>query len=356
MDELTLLKALVSDEPPHDAEARTDVWQGLGAGYRRGRWIRPRRLALLGGVATTVTLTAVALILRTSGIGVEGAEAAACRRPGAPTAECVRALAAVVAPSSMGTVTATRRRIAFSKFVPGGADIYTMNTDGTGVRRLTTGDARTAFPAWSPDGQRIAFNRTGAFSRPNGIYVMNADGSGQKLLARGPWAVPAWSPDGTKIAFWKQEGIYVVDSNGRGGRLVRPKAFTPSWSPDGTKIAFSSGVSTYVMNADGTGERLLARGTAPAWSLDGRKIAYVGAGEWRNHTQPIWTMNADGSGKRRLRARSWIDCYLAWLPDGTRIAFSNPTGLFVKRRDGRNVVKLGSGDICGVAWQPLVRP
>jgi TolB protein len=77
-----------------------------------------------------------------------------------------------------------------------------MTADGSGQTRLTRGNAfQSAPPAWSPDGRRIAFasERDGNAE----IYVVNADGTGQRNLTRDPGyeGDPAWSPDGRKIAF-----------------------------------------------------------------------------------------------------------------------------------------------------------
>ena len=76
-----------------------------------------------------------------------------------------------------------------------------MNADGTGPQPLTTNKKDDLSPAWSPNGQRIAFSsdRTGA----GDIYVMNANGSSQtRLTDVGAIEVePDWSPDGTKLAF-----------------------------------------------------------------------------------------------------------------------------------------------------------
>src|SRR5829696_1954116 len=94
-------------------------------------------------------------------------------------------------------------KLAFAK---GDQDIYVMNPDGTGERNLTNTSTVSEFvPAWSPDGEKIAFIATADAAYEN-LYVMNADGSGRTKLADsvsvGEYSsppTPAWSPDGEKI-------------------------------------------------------------------------------------------------------------------------------------------------------------
>jgi Tol biopolymer transport system component len=154
---------------------------------------------------------------------------------------------------------------------------YLVSADGSGARRLPY----IPFTAvWSPDGRRIAFARTRGRTgsgpccdaSPADIYVMNADGSGTRKLTHnaGYNAEPAWSPDGRKIAFRStRDGnreIYVMNANGSNQRnLTRNPAQDnrPSWSPDGRRIAFVSNrdgrLEAHVMNADGSGQRSLTR-------------------------------------------------------------------------------------------------
>ncbi len=139
-------------------------------------------------------------------------------------------------------------------------------------------------PAWSPDGRKIVFwsDRDGQDVRPRNdeLYVMNADGSGVRRLTRNPAQdlFPAWSPDGEKIAFASaRDGngeIYVMRADGSGVRrlthaAVADDSFGPkaTWSPDGTRIAFDSYRSVpsgarfeiYVINVDGSRKRRLTQ-------------------------------------------------------------------------------------------------
>ncbi len=212
------------------------------------------------------------------------------------------------------------RTIAFLREYGGG--LHVINADGSGVRRLTQ---RSGEPVWSPDGRRIAFKLTGGRPATGGrpgsrwteIYVVNADGSGQRRLTRynsSSWSDPAWSPDGRRIAFGRNWQVWVMNADGSGQQQLTRQGvhnFNPAWSPDGTRIAFergrrqrspvgpgSWGLSMHIMNADGSGQRELAQGASqPGWSPDGRKIAFVSK---LNGDIDIFVMNADGSGRRNL--------------------------------------------------------
>jgi TolB protein len=221
--------------------------------------------------------------------------------------------------------------------------------DGSAVVRLTNHPAMDLDPAWSPDGDRIAF--TSKRDGNNEIYLMNADGSDVIRLTDHPArdSLPAWSPDGARIAFASERDgnleIYVMNADGSGlTRLTNHAArdWDPAWSPEGARIAFSSvrdrpveipGGGIYVMDADGSAVTNLSNNPAsdssPAWSPDGARIAFIshrgtsyrGNTEYQGHAE-IYVMNADGSDLTRLTDNPDHKGAPAWSPDGARIAFS----------------------------------
>jgi TolB protein len=230
-------------------------------------------------------------------------------------------------------------------------DIYVMRADGSDSRRLTYDRVPDSTPTWSPEGDRIAF----AHSRGQGtedaagvIVVTDADGRQRVEVTRHPDTAavvydlhPAWSPDGNLIAFTRatftaatepQVAIYVVDPTGAGERLVIENAAEPAWSPDGSRIAFTSvrdrfgetcfhecspSPEIYVARADGTEIVRLTRSEAsdhsPAWSPDGDRIAFTSDRSNRNsHENEIYVMDADGSDVQRLTTNDVWDLEPDW--------------------------------------------
>lgn len=207
-------------------------------------------------------------------------------------------------------------KIAFHSNRSGVYEIYTMDIGGGNAQQLTTGGGLE--PAWNHDGTKIAYESN------NEIWVMNASGGGQQQLtnnsALDSW--PAWSPNGNKIAFVSERDgnreIYIMNSDGAGTQDNLSRSATvdsyPAWSPDGSKIIFEShrdgNYELYQMNPDGSMQTRFTMNPgndeAPAWSststppTTGSTVALLhfdgpnGGQDFHDETEKIWEL-ASGS-------------------------------------------------------------
>jgi Tol biopolymer transport system component len=225
---------------------------------------------------------------------------------------------------------------------------------------FTTEPGRNYQPAFSPDGNQIAFVWDGAKHGNSDIYVKDVRTGGEpKRLTEGPANIfsPVWRPpDGSHIAFahYDQEkgegGVYLVDAL-TGSRPIRlcsqslPGPLIPgalfcslTWSPDGKTLAFPSretangpvGIFLFSPETDEKPQQ----GTRPSAGLGGDYLpAFSPDGKWlaflrdRSHRAgDIYVMPAAGGEPRRLTEENLYIAGLAWTPDSREIVFSSPRG------------------------------
>jgi Tol biopolymer transport system component len=295
-------------------------------------------------------------------------------------------------PSAHATFPGRPGPIAFQRFIDPqdeeSTQIFSVARPGAKPRKLTSG-ATAVNADYSPDGQRIVFERRYGGMSPDAIFTMRSDGSSQAPLPTTctPDAclgdsAPAWSPDGNRLVFERAFGPIVKDTaagidlvtvNADGSseqvilhyRSLEAQGQEPhdaQWSPDGTRIAVMilntkakphNGSAIYVVDADGsnlhrvTPIRLNAGN--PDWSPDGKRIAFNSSFEGQGAVE-IHTVRPDGSGLRRLR-REPKNSYSfdpVWSPGGRRLAFVHGAGrkiphIWMMKRNGTRLRQVTHG-------------
>lgn len=184
-------------------------------------------------------------------------------------------------------------KIAFTSSRASGAGgdrhLYVMNADGSGQARLTFGNFVQPKLSWSPDGSKIAFASFDVHASVNRIYTVNVGDRAVSPLtsSASQWEAhifPDWSPDGRQLAFVRYTSdeprvvheVYVVNADGSGQRNLTNNTVAdscPEWSPDGSAIAFEStrdgNKEIYLMYPDGSGQTNLTQDAAddsrPSW-------------------------------------------------------------------------------------------
>jgi len=197
-------------------------------------------------------------------------------------------------------------------------DLYTVNRDGSDLRRLTNFGVYTAEGVLSPDGRRIVF--TSLKDGDLDIYTMNVDGTNLRQLTHqvgydgGPW----WSPDGRQIAY---RAYHPTDSTELRDyrdlltqRVVRP-----------TKMEL------WVMNADGSNQHQVTHlggaNFGPSWTHDGRHLIFSS-----NYKNPrsgnfdLYVVALDGTGLEQVTTDEGFDGFPMFSPDGRKLIWASQRG------------------------------
>lgn len=201
---------------------------------------------------------------------------------------------------------------------------------------LTTGAGRATWPAFSPDGSKIAFGRT-LPGQSADIWLMDADGSRQRPVLESPAVdyVQGWFPDGKRLFFvtnargrFSFSSLDVETGQATPMPLAVADADAPMLSPDGKKIVFHSKrggitMNTWVVDVQTGVEQQLTFDREflgfPTWSPDGKLLALQVR---RGDDVHIVTLPSAGGTPTQLTNERGVSWPFGFSPDGTRIAFA----------------------------------
>src|SRR5581483_8969398 len=211
--------------------------------------------------------------------------------------------------------------------------------------QITTWTGLDIYPAFSPDGNSIAYtsDHDGGFE----IYVRQIARGGTEIKLTsdgGQNYEPAWSPDGRFIAYYNKsrEGIWIIPALGGVPKQLTDFGSRPSWSPDGAQIAFQSDglndvgavafgamspSTLWIVSSDGGQPRQLTQPanppgghSSPCWSPDGKRMLFASYGI---AGIGVYSISLDGGGLKKLAQGQVFDPI--YSPDGQSIYFGGET-------------------------------
>ncbi|AIZ64245.1 hypothetical protein PK28_12120 [Hymenobacter sp. DG25B] len=254
---------------------------------------------------------------------------------------------------SFRTASFPLNRYVFARTVDGNTDIYSANADGSTLQRLTTAAFTETAPQISPTRDKIAYtsNETGQYQ----LYTMNRDGSGQRRITmlsvegyQNSGIGYCWSPDGAQLLYSHYDQLYRINRDGTGLTLL---ATAPAgrhfrqcdWTVQGNQLLVQTigakpyDSEIYLYNADGTNPRLVVKNLAgrvdsPSFSIDGTEMLYTHdvagfeSNAGRQLNAHIYKMKLNGTGLVDLsggKQAGTNDIEPRFSPDGASIIFVN---------------------------------
>ncbi|HEX5216857.1 MAG TPA: hypothetical protein VFV98_15455 [Vicinamibacterales bacterium] len=272
------------------------------------------------------------------------------------------------------------KRLSFQSTKDKGCDqIYSMNIDGTDIRRVSNGDGRTTCAFYTPDGKSIVYASTHLGGREcppvpgresgyvwpiyesYDIFKINVDGTGLTQLTKTPGydAEATIARDGKIVFTSVRDGdmeIYTMNADGSDVRrltnLPGPDG-GPFWSPDGQKIVFRgrhpaagkelddyfgllkkaiwrpTSLDVFIMNRDGSDLKQVTHGVAganwaPFFTPDGKKIIFASnQKDPRGPNFDLYLVNLDGTGLEQVTFSPAFDGFPMFSPDGKKFVWAS---------------------------------
>lgn len=203
---------------------------------------------------------------------------------------------------------------------PGTDDIYVINLDGSGMNKITsTPGSKNASSSWFPDSRRLAFtsNRTGHWQ----VFTMNSDGSGvRQIIDSSQDSINvAVAPNGGMIAYVCGREICIANPDGSGQHVLWQNGLPKdhlAWSPDSSLLSFtqaspSSPKSTVnVLDMQGNTRQVISNGGWSNWSPDGRRLVFSSDMEG---TANLYYYDLDSGAITRLTRTNAADTTPIWI-------------------------------------------
>lgn len=251
-------------------------------------------------------------------------------------------------------------------------ELQVADADGANEQAMLVSAEPIISPAWSPDGQNLAYV---SFEQKKPIVYIHTLATGQRRVVanfKGSNSAPAWSPDGAQLAVVLtkdgQSQLYVLNADGSGVRRLATSAgidTEPAWSHDGQWIYFTSdrGGSPQIYRistSGGSAQRVTFDGgynVTPRPSADGRLLAFItrNGGRFQVAVQDL------DSRQTTILTDSARDESPSFAPNGRMILYATESGgrgvLSAVSADGRVKQRLSvqAADVREPAWGPQPR-
>jgi Tol biopolymer transport system component len=253
-------------------------------------------------------------------------------------------------------------------------DLYTVNPNGSHLRRLTHTGQMTVQFSFSPDGSKILFAHTigGDGMSPWNVSVMNANGTGFRAITHDRTRsfsyineFPSWTPSG-KIRYFRVpspgiegvapapgKGLWVANADGTGARRVVANwvPSEPTWSPDGSRVAWSTPRGLVIGDARGAHRFTLTsdpNDAMPSWSPDGQHVVYV-------QGQSVLSIGPDGTAKKTLFTCACELMWPSWSPDASQVVFSAVRKNLYGLQQGQELTEIDSVRSDGTGARVITR-
>lgn len=230
------------------------------------------------------------------------------------------------------------------------------NLDHTQDYTLYTSISSDLTASFSSNGSQIAYIHRDLVNPnpkdyPNGLYIINNDGTGRKLVMSGIHQHPSWSQDDKWLVLSTEGTIQVISTNAESIKtceLFTDPMFHPDWSPNGKQIIFSTPLGnsgTYISDPEFKSGRKFfeTQGLSsmePSWSPDNDKIIYV---KPLIHSEELFIFDTIKKTEVQITSNGKLNRSPVWSPNGLLIAWSKSNKIAIAGIDGKNEKILGVG-------------